>query len=92
MIGLLHGFGFSFLPSDLLGRDSPHLVTSLLSFNLGIELGQLIIVSLVFAVMVGLARVGPSVRTFCERTIPLASILIAGWWLMERSRLLLLAT
>ncbi len=56
LIGLLHGFGFSFLLSDLPGPDSPYLVASLLSFNIGIEFSQLLIVSVVFILLSTLAR------------------------------------
>ena len=39
--GLIHGFGFSFALRDTLQFAGEHLVTSLLAFNLGVELGQL---------------------------------------------------
>jgi hypothetical protein len=39
--GLVHGFGFSFLLRESLQFAGPHLVTSLLAFNVGVELGQL---------------------------------------------------
>lgn len=41
--GLVHGFGFSFALRDTLQFAGSHLVTSLLSFNLGVELGQLLV-------------------------------------------------
>ncbi len=42
--GLIHGFGFASVLSDL-GLSTANLGTALLSFNLGVELGQLAIVS-----------------------------------------------
>src|SRR6185503_18769648 len=39
--GLVHGFGFAFGLQQLLQFAGAHLVTSLLAFNLGVELGQL---------------------------------------------------
>ncbi|MCI0436044.1 MAG: HupE/UreJ family protein [Gemmatimonadetes bacterium] len=42
--GLVHGFGFSFLLRDSLQFAGSHLVTSLLAFNVGVELGQLLAV------------------------------------------------
>jgi hypothetical protein len=39
--GLIHGFGFSFALRDQLQFAGDHLVTSLLGFNLGVEIGQL---------------------------------------------------
>lgn len=41
--GLVHGFGFSFALSETLQFAGSHLLTSLLSFNLGVELGQLLV-------------------------------------------------
>lgn len=41
--GLVHGFGFSFLLRERLQFAGSHLLTSLLAFNLGVELGQLLV-------------------------------------------------
>ena len=38
--GLVHGFGFSFALKQTLQFAGSHLLTSLLSFNLGVELGK----------------------------------------------------
>ena len=39
--GLIHGFGFSFALRESLQLAGSHLLTSLVSFNVGVELGQL---------------------------------------------------
>jgi HupE / UreJ protein len=39
--GLVHGFGFSFALTETLQFAGDHLVTSLLAFNVGVEIGQL---------------------------------------------------
>ena len=44
--GLVHGFGFSFGLQHALQFAGSHLLTSLLSFNLGVELGQLLVLCL----------------------------------------------
>jgi hypothetical protein len=44
--GLVHGFGFSFALSSTLQFAGDHVLTSLLSFNVGIELGQLLVLVL----------------------------------------------
>jgi hypothetical protein len=44
--GLVHGFGFAYGLSELLQFAGSHLVTSLLAFNVGIELGQLAVLLL----------------------------------------------
>jgi hypothetical protein len=41
--GLVHGFGFSFALRQSLQFAGSHLLTSLVSFNLGVELGQLVV-------------------------------------------------
>lgn len=44
--GLVHGFGFSFVLRDTLQFAGSHILTSLLSFNVGVELGQLFMLAL----------------------------------------------
>ena len=44
--GLVHGFAFSFALRETLQFAGSHLLTSLLSFNLGVELGQLLVLVL----------------------------------------------
>ncbi len=41
--GLVHGFGFSFALRETLQFAGTHMLASLLSFNLGVELGQLMV-------------------------------------------------
>jgi hypothetical protein len=47
--GLIHGMGFSNYLKSILGRDES-IFTQLLAFNLGLELGQIIIVALFLVV------------------------------------------
>lgn len=49
--GLVHGFGFSFLFSDTLQFAGGHLFSSLLAFNVGVELGQILILLLVIPLL-----------------------------------------
>lgn len=44
--GLLHGFGFSFVLADRMQFAGGHLISSLLAFNIGVELGQLLVVGI----------------------------------------------
>ena len=44
--GLVHGFGFSFALRETLQFAGSHLLTSLLAFNVGVELGQLFVLAL----------------------------------------------
>lgn len=80
--GLVHGFGFSFVLQESLQFAGSHLVTSLLAFNVGVELGQVAV--LVVAVPV----VGLLVRRLNERAITLilsAVVAHEAWhWMTER--------
>jgi hypothetical protein len=53
--GLVHGFGFAgvLMEADLPAR---RLVPALLGFNLGVELGQLLLVALAWPLLAALAR------------------------------------
>jgi hypothetical protein len=44
--GLVHGFGFSWVLRDSLQLAGSHVLLSLLSFNVGVELGQLFMLAL----------------------------------------------
>jgi HupE / UreJ protein len=44
--GLVHGFGFSFALRETLQFAGSYMLTSLLSFNVGVELGQLLVLVL----------------------------------------------
>ncbi len=50
--GLVHGFGFSFQLAERLQFAGSHLVTSLLAFNVGVELGQLLVLAIVVPALV----------------------------------------
>lgn len=49
IFGLIHGMGFSSYLKELLGASS-QLLTPLLAFNIGVELGQLLIVSVILII------------------------------------------
>ncbi|SVC72726.1 uncharacterized protein METZ01_LOCUS325580, partial [marine metagenome] len=82
--GLVHGFGFSFALSETLQFAGAHLLTSLVSFNLGVELGQLFVLVLLIPSLHLLFRFAIAERV---GTI-LFSALVAhtGWhWMSERA-------
>lgn len=49
--GLVHGFGFSFVLSEQLQFAGSHLVTSLLAFNVGVEIGQILVLMAVIPIL-----------------------------------------
>jgi hypothetical protein len=81
--GLVHGFGFSFLLSESLQFAGSHLLSSLLAFNVGVELGQLALLAVAVPALGLLYR-----RLTSERMwVIVLSALIAhtGWhWMTER--------
>ena len=86
--GLIHGFGFSFVLEHTLQFAGSHLLSSLLSFNVGVELGQLLVLVIAVPVLNILFK-----HVVAERlgTIIL-SVIVAhqAWhWLTERLDVLL---
>jgi hypothetical protein len=51
LFGLVHGFGFSYALKDQLQFAGSHLLVSLFSFNVGIELGQLAVLCVAVPVL-----------------------------------------
>lgn len=85
--GLIHGFGFSFALRETLQFAGSHLITSLLSFNVGVELGQLFVLILLVPALTGLFRFVVAERL---GTIILSALAAhhAWHWLIERTELL----
>ena len=90
-IGLLHGLGFSFVLHEILNLNAPHIWQSLLSFNVGVELGQIAIVLLVWPLFWLLRRWNEKVAAFARWVAILPCIAIAAMWTGERALLLLQA-
>ncbi|MCH7491675.1 MAG: HupE/UreJ family protein, partial [Gemmatimonadetes bacterium] len=81
--GLVHGFGFSFALRDTLQFAGAQVVTSLLSFNVGVELGQLFALALIVPALGLLFRYVASERI---ATIILSALVAhTGWhWMTDR--------
>ena len=85
--GLVHGFGFSFGLRQTLQYAGSHVLTSLLSFNVGIELGQVLVLALLIPALDLLFRFLVPERA---GTIVLSALVAhTAWhWLGERWDLL----
>ena len=83
-IGLLHGLGFSFVLQEILQVTSPGIWQSLLAFNVGVEVGQLMIVLAVWPLFVVLNRQTQSLGVFLRRLMACGCIGIALFWTFER--------
>ncbi|HEV2520970.1 MAG TPA: HupE/UreJ family protein [Candidatus Acidoferrales bacterium] len=85
--GLVHGFGFSFALRQTMQFAGSHLLASLLSFNVGVELGQLLVLALLIPALELLFR-----YVVAERmgTIILSAIVAhTAWhWMIDRYQVL----
>ena len=83
IFGLIHGFGFANVLVDLPLTVSER-VLALLSFNIGIELGQLLFIVIVFpiALLLRHTRFYKSVIFYGGSVV---SVFIALWWFFERA-------
>src|ERR1700704_1022732 len=82
--GIVHGFGFSFALKETLQFAGDHLLTSLLAFNIGVEIGQIAVLLVLI----------PAVGVIFRYVIPerlgiiILSALVAhtAWhWMIERA-------
>jgi hypothetical protein len=82
--GLIHGLAFASLITDL-GLDRGSLLTTLLGFNLGIELTQLLVVALLMPSLLVLARTRfyPAFRT----AVAVIGLVFSVSWMLERAAL-----
>jgi hypothetical protein len=84
LIGFLHGFGFSFMLRELVGDGSAGLPLRLGFFNIGIEVGQLLIVAVVWTAMAIALEVRPAVYVKAKEVIGVGAIWVAAVWCVER--------
>jgi hypothetical protein len=82
VFGLIHGFGFANVLVDL-GLSSSALAVSLLAFNVGVELGQLAIVAVVFPIAF-LIRKTNFYRSVVLIGGSLIIAILAAIWMYER--------
>lgn len=80
--GLLHGLGFAAVLQDI-GLPQVHLVTGLLAFNLGVEIGQAAFVLLLMALL-SLLRLTNLRMDLARRLTGGCVGLLAGFWFIER--------
>jgi hypothetical protein len=83
LFGLVHGFGFSYGLSEQLQFAGTHLLVSLFAFNLGIEIGQLVVLA---AMLPAYALLTRYVLPGRAGTIIVAALIAhTGWhWMGER--------
>ena len=87
IIGLLHGLGFSFVLHEILQVTSPNIWQSLLAFNLGVEVGQVLIVIATWLLFIFLHSLSVPVWKGVRMAVAFGCILIASVWVVERTLL-----
>jgi YD repeat-containing protein len=84
VFGLIHGCGFASVLRELgIGASGSAVAVPLLSFNLGVELGQVAIAALVLPLIWKLKQRA----SYEPRYVPAGSVLVSlagGYWLVER--------
>lgn len=81
VFGLFHGFGFASVLGEK-GLSGDFMVLSLLGFNIGVELGQVLIICMVFPVLylIRSLKIYPKILVYGSVLL----ILIALYWTIER--------
>jgi hydrogenase/urease accessory protein HupE len=86
LFGFIHGFGFADALQEM-GLPREALVPALAAFNIGVELGQIGIVSIILPMLFGLDRLTP-VRGRAAPAVYLVSGVIVAlgcWWFIART-------
>lgn len=81
--GLFHGFGFASILGGI-GIPPKYMVHSLLGFNVGVELGQIVIVCALFPLLYLLRNTGLYIKGIL-RAGAIALIVISMYWFIERA-------
>ena len=85
--GLLHGFGFAGALSEI-GLPQLDIPLALFSFNVGVEIGQLLFIAAVFAVVAAarqiVRRVALPRPAWAWRVAPYAIGSVSAFWLIQR--------
>lgn len=82
VFGLFHGFGFASVLGDL-GLTSEFLTYSLLGFNIGVEIGQVVIIFMIFPILYLIRKTKAYPRVLVYGSILL--IIISLYWFTERA-------
>jgi len=81
IFGLFHGFGFASVLTDL-GLSGEFLTLSLLGFNIGVEIGQLVIIACIFPILYLIRK-----HKFYPKFLVFMSIfliIVSLYWFIER--------
>ena len=81
--GLIHGMGFASALNEI-GLPPGKFFTSILSFNLGVEIGQLVVILTIFGLIIIPLRNKPWYRKGVVFPLSVLIALVAAYWTVER--------
>jgi len=81
--GLVHGLGFAGALSELAGENRVPF-TELIGFNLGVEIGQVIVLTLAMAALAFIDRIFPEQRSAVVRVCSMLIAVIGILWFVQR--------
>lgn len=81
--GLIHGFGFAYVLKEF-GLPQAALAWSLFAFNVGVEIGQLVIVAVVAGSLLLVRKRSPAAAKMIAMVGSAAVILAGVYWFIER--------
>ena len=83
LFGLIHGFGFAGALSEV-GLPQGHIPAALFFFNVGVEIGQIVFIAVVLAVITISRRIPLRVPRWAELIPPYAIGSVAMFWVIQR--------
>ncbi len=81
--GLLHGLGFASVLMEI-GLSQQHFITGLIAFNVGVEIGQLAVISAAYLTIGLFFSKARFYRSFVQIPLSLLIAAIGVWWFIER--------
>lgn len=84
LFGLIHGMGFASALNEI-GLPRNKFYTSILSFNAGVEIGQVIVIACVFMLVIIPFGKRAWYRKFVVYPASIVIALIAGYWVVRRA-------
>ncbi|MGI9523741.1 MAG: HupE/UreJ family protein [Hyphomicrobiaceae bacterium] len=84
-LGLLHGLGFSFVLQKILQITSPDIWQSLLAFNIGVEIGQILIILVAWPLFKLIERLDERAWSLSRLGLASACAVVALVWTGQRA-------
>lgn len=81
--GLIHGLGFANTARMAMASEQ-NIAVPLLGFNIGLELGQIVVVLLIMGILVLLSRIPKFRQSYWIIGISLIAVLLSGQMVLER--------